>query len=277
MPQVITTILLDDNPNGVKIAELSNWKGQIFIIPRNHLNSVRDRAEMNQAGIYFLFGDGEDRPLVYIGQSENCASRLTYHDRDREDEQWNTAIVFTGGLHGTYIKYLESIAVKTATNANRYEVINRTAPTENQLTEAQKITADEFFKKIKFLVTFFGFQLFQSVRELSSDKVTYHLKADGADAKAQLLDDGSLNVLKGSLARIRETEAFFGWSKAARKKFLEDGTLVDNEDGISYKFTKDAVFNSPTAAAATVTGRPINGWTAWKDESGKTLDENIRK
>ena len=114
MPQVITTILLDDNPNGVKIAELSNWKGQIFIIPRNHLNSVRDRAEMNQAGIYFLFGDGEDRPLVYIGQSENCASRLTYHDRDREDEQWNTAIVFTGDLHGTYIKYLESIAVKTA-------------------------------------------------------------------------------------------------------------------------------------------------------------------
>ncbi len=277
MSQVITTILLDDNPNGIKIAELSNWKANICVIPRNHLNSVRDRVDINQAGIYFLFGDGEDRPLVYIGQSENCFTRLTSHDRVREEEQWNIAIVFTGGLHGTYIKYLESIAVKFALDADRYEVINRNTPTENQLTEAQKITADEFFKKIKFLITFFGFPLFQSINELSLGKKIYYLKADGANAQAQLLDDGSLNVLEGSLARIRETEAFFGWSKAARRKFIGDNTLIDNKDGNSYKFTKEVIFNSPTAAAATVTGRPINGWTAWKDDKGNTLDDNLRK
>ncbi len=105
----------------------------------------------------------------------------------------------------------------------------------------------------------------------------YYRKAEGSEARAQLLSDGSLNVLKDSLARIRETEAFWGWSQAARKRFLEDGTFAENGDGMSYVYTKDVLFKSPSAAAATTTGRPINGWTAWKDEAGNTLDENLRK
>lgn len=43
------------------------------------------------------------------------------------------------------------------------------------------------------------------------------------------------------------------------------------------KKQKDYLFKSPSAAAATTTGRPINGWTAWRDESGNTLDSNLRK
>lgn len=276
MSQVITTIVFGDKPNGVRGVELSNWKGRLFIVPRVHLSDIRDRPELNEPGIYFLFGEGE-KPLAYIGQSENCSVRLTTHDREREDEQWNTAMVFTGELHSTYIKYLESIAVNEAKNAGRYEVINRTSPTKNQITEAQKITATTFFQNIKFLMSFFNYPLFESVSDLVSDQTIYYLKSEGADAQAQFLDDGSLNVLKGSLARVRETEAFFGWSKAARKQYLEEEILIPTDDGISYKFSEDVVFSSPTAAAATVTGRPINGWTAWKDERGKTLDDNVRK
>ena len=274
---VITTQLLGTNPNGIKIIELSNWKGHTFVIPRSFLADLREQSDLNQPGVYYLIGEGEDRPKLYIGQSENCYARLISHDRTREDEEWNVAVVFTGGLHSTYIRYLESISVRLARDSGRYEVINRTDPMETQLTGAQKETSDEFFEKIKFLTEFFGLQFFQSVKDSVADQIIYNLKADGANAKAQLLTDGGLNVLKDSLARIRETEAFFGWSKAARRKFLDDGTLKNHENGVSYVFTRDVVFNSPTAAAATVTGRPINGWTAWKDDQGHSLDENVRK
>jgi len=274
---VVTIQVLGNNPNGIRVIELSNWKGHIFVIPRSFLSDLRERAELNQPGVYYLIGEGQDKPTLYVGQSDNCYGRLTSHDRTREDDEWNTAIVFTGGLHSTYTRYLESISVRLARDADRYEIANRTDPTEAVLTGAQKETADEFFEKIKYLITFLGYQFFQKVSESLSDQAFYFLKADNADARAQLLEDGSLNVLKDSLARVRETEAFFGWSKAARQKFLEDGTLKKEVDGLSYIFTRDVVFNSPTAAAATVTGRPINGWTAWKDDQGNTLDENVRR
>ncbi len=36
-------------------------------------------------------------------------------------------------------------------------------------------------------------------------------------------------------------------------------------------------FSSPSTAASVVLGRSANGWTEWKDQYGKTLDEIIRK
>jgi hypothetical protein len=42
-------------------------------------------------------------------------------------------------------------------------------------------------------------------------------------------------------------------------------------------FQEDYIFNSPSAAAVTIKGRASNGWTAWKNKEGKTLDELKRK
>lgn len=277
MSQVITTILLDNNPKGLRLIEMANWSGKAFVVPRGKLKELRNRDDAKQPGLYVLFGEGDDRMSAYIGQSENVVDRLFSHDSNREEDEWNTAVVFVGQLDSTFIKYLESNSLDLAKKADRYNIFNKGGANENKLSEAQKIVADEYFERIKIIMGLLGYSLFDVVSESIADESLYVLKADGAEAKAQFLDDGSLNVLKDSLARIRETEAFFGWSKVARKKFIEDGRLVDNGDGISFRFTEDVVFNSPTAAAATVTGRPINGWTAWKDESGKTLDENVRR
>lgn len=276
MSQVITTILLSNNATGIKLAELHNWKANILVVPRAQLSKVKEKEEINQPGIYFLFGDGSEKPVVYIGQSENCFNRLTDHNRQRSEEEWNTALVFTGGLHSTYVKYLESIAVKEATNAGRYEVVNGNSPSENQITEAQRITASEFFDKIQVVASFFGYQLFESAESLTSDKTIYRLTSEHASANAQLLDDGTMNVLKGSLARLRETQSFGGWAKAARIKFLGEGVIVATPDNNSYEFTQDVIFSSPSAAAATIAGRSINGWTAWKDADGNTLDSKVR-
>lgn len=277
MPQVITTILLDNNPKGLRLIEMANWAGKAFVVPRGKLKEFRRREDVKQPGFYILFGEGEDRISAYIGQSENVVDRLFSHDFNREEDEWNTAVVFVGQLDSTFIKYLESISLDLAKKADRYNIFNKGGVNENRLSEAQKIVADEYFERIKMIMGLLGYSLFDIVSESVVGGEDYFLKADGADARAQFLDDGSLNVLVGSLARIKETESFSGWSKVARQKFLEEGTLIGSGDGVSYRFTKDIVFSSPSAAAATIVGRAINGWTAWKDRNGKTLDENIRK
>jgi len=277
MAQVITTILLDNNPKGLRLIEMANWSGKAFVVPRGKLKELRSRDDAKQPGLYVLFGEGNDKVSAYIGQSENVVGRLFSHDSNREEDEWNTAVVFVGQLDSTFIKYLESISLDLAKKADRYNIFNKGGANENKLSEAQKIVADEYFERIKMIMGLLGYSLFDIVSESIADESLYLLKVDGADAKAQFLNDGSLNVLKGSLARIKETSSFGGWSKVAREKFLNDGVLIDNDDGISYRFTKDVIFTSPSAAAATISGRSINGWTAWKDDGDKTLDENIRK
>ncbi len=265
------------HPNGVKIIELVGWSGKCFVVPRQALKELKDRPDIEQPGLYLLFGIDEtlEGDLVYIGESENFYSRITNHDSNKDF--WNVAVVFTGGLNRALVKYLEYKATTLARDAKRMIIQNIVQPLENTLSEFEKVTAEQYFENVQFILSTFGYEVFETAAASVLDSKIYHLKADGADAKAQLLDDGSLNVLKGSLARIRETEAFLGWSQTARKHFFEDGTFVDNGDGISYLYTQDVLFKSPTAAAATTTGRPINGWTAWKDETGATLDENLRK
>lgn len=270
----ISVILPNGDPNGVKIIKLDGWNGKCFILNRTELPSLRNRAEIKSSGLYFLFGEDKDsdEQLVYIGESKDCHYRLSSHDSDKDF--WNEAVVFTEPPDR---KYLESVATKLAKNVDRFIIKNGNQPQEEFQDEFDQIRNNNYFNGVKKILSTFGYKVFESVADSVADTKFYYLKADGVEARAQLIEDGSLNVLKGATARIRETEAFLGWSQNARKRFLEDGTIKDSGDGLSYIFTKDILFKSPSAAAATLTGRPINGWTAWKDEQGNTLDENLRK
>lgn len=65
-------------------------------------------------------------------------------------------------------------------------------------------------------------------------------------------------------------------SAFARQTFLNSEEMV--ADGNNYRLTKDLTFRSPSGAAATITARSINGWTAWKDSAtGISLDESVRR
>src|SRR3989344_2516356 len=109
MAQVITTILLDDNPKGLRLIEMANWAGKAFVVPRGKLKELRTREDAHQPGLYFLFGEGDEKSTAYIGQSENVVDRLFSHDSNRLEDEWNIAMVFVGQLDSTFIKFLESI------------------------------------------------------------------------------------------------------------------------------------------------------------------------
>lgn len=274
--KALQILVTNGNPNGLKVIELAGWIGKCFVVPRQNLKDLKDRPEITQPGLYLLFGVNEEtsEDLVYIGESESFYSRIANHDANKDF--WDIAIVFTGGLNRADVKYLEYRATTLAAEAKRMVVQNKVQPQENTLSEFQKVTVDQYFENIRFILSTFQYEVFELVEQSYIDNTFYHLRADGVTAKAKVLEDGAMIVFAGSIARKRETESFAGWSKTARERFIQEGKLMVKDEA-SLEFTEDIIFKSPSAAAATLAGRPINGWTAWENEKGVTLDENLRK
>jgi hypothetical protein len=273
--RALQIVIPSGEPNGLRIIKLSGWDGNCYIVPRQRFNELLNVPEINKPGLYFLFGSDEstDEPLAYIGESENFMNRISSHNSTKDF--WDEAIIFTGELNKAHVKYLEHKAVQLAKSAGRVNLQNSTAPIENRLSEYDKVATDQFFTNTMFILESFGYDLFKSIDESTKSNGTYYLKGRGFDATARLLNNGGMVVLSGSLASKIESASFGGWAKAARKKFLDSEELV--EEGDIYRLTTDITFSSPSGAAATIAARSINGWTAWKDAEGFTLDTNIRK
>lgn len=279
MAHVITTILLDDNPKGLRLINMEGRTGTVFVAPRGKLAELRARDEVGQPGLYFLFGEGKERPSVYIGQSENVIGRLMSHDADRKEGEWNVAFIFVGNLDSALIKYLESISVDLAKKADRYEISNSAMPRENKLSEAKKIIASQCFEHIKLVAGLFGYLVFEDSNKQIGGAVysMKYVKLKGADGHGALLPTEEFIVYKDSLARKKEQPSFSGSSsKQLKNKLIENGILRDHDEE-SYIFTQDYIFSSPSTAGNVVIGGTCNGWDAWKDSQGHSLDKNVRK
>ena len=94
---------MDGDVNGRIKCTLANWTGLAFKIPRTSLDMCKDRDELKQTGVYFLFGkdDQTDKNVVYIGQAgirkngEGILNRLIEHNRNPKKDYWTEAIAIT--------------------------------------------------------------------------------------------------------------------------------------------------------------------------------------
>ncbi len=99
----INLYLMDSDVNGRIKCTLANWTGLAFKIPRTSLDMCKDREELKQTGVYFLFGkdDQTDKNVVYIGQAgvrkngEGILNRLVEHSRNPKKDYWTEAIAIT--------------------------------------------------------------------------------------------------------------------------------------------------------------------------------------
>ena len=83
-------------------------------------------------------------------------------------------------------------------------------------------------------------------------------------------------VLRGSTAAVSvPASAAHHYAARIRQRLLKSGVLAE-QDGL-YVFQEDYLFTTPSGAADAVLGRNSNGWTAWRDASGRTLDELKRQ
>ena len=111
-----------------------------------------------------------------------------------------------------------------------------------------------------------------SGREGHAEKEILVSKIKGVKATGHVTPTGFV-VVKGSQAVLNERASAknYPYTLATREKLIEDGTLVEDEGHL--KFTRDAEFRIPSAAATVVHGGHANGLLVWKSKSGTTLKE----
>jgi hypothetical protein len=81
--KTIKLFLMDSDPDGRIVCELSNWRGKAYIIPRGKVKDCSDREDLRSTTVYLLFGKPatlNDKAKVYIGEAENAYSRLVEHE-----------------------------------------------------------------------------------------------------------------------------------------------------------------------------------------------------
>ena len=285
----IQLFLMDGEASGRIKCTLANWTGVAFKIPRTELDKCKDRDDLKQSGVYFLFGTSDEtgKGVVYIGQAgarkngEGILNRLQEHKRNPEKDYWTEAVVFTtsnNSLGATEISYLENRFCNTALVANRYEVRNGNDPTSGNITEEKESEMEEFIDYAKVIMGTLGHKLFEplgkpvvnvsesNINDAVQGTVGLHLarnikKVGRIEADGVQTTEGFV-VLQGSHIASVDDNTIPVVIKERRKKANID------ENGI---LQEDMLFTSPSYAAMFVIGKSANGLTSWKTSDGKTL------
>ncbi|MFA5652109.1 MAG: GIY-YIG nuclease family protein [Candidatus Paceibacterota bacterium] len=282
---VIKILIPKDDPNGLRIVTLNGWIGKAFMIPRTDLNDIKKFPEASLPAVYFLFGESKDiKPIVYIGQTDNFFRRINQQNTDKNDDDWNFAIVFTGESE-IDVQYLEKKCIEEVKNANRYKLTNKAGSPGRNISPIEKVVNDAFFVKVKFITSLLNFPIFlgKPTEKQTKNENVYVLedfKNKDAYGRGTILPNQEFVVFSGSRARVEEKEGFKKHVKSSvilRKKLEIEGIYKKESNNKSFIFIKDYIFSSPSAAADVIMGRACNGWTGWKDDLGNTLDKNIRR
>jgi hypothetical protein len=279
--KTIKLFLLDAEPDGRIVCELSNWNGKAYRIPRGMVKDCSDRQDLKTTAVYLLFGKPDTstgKAQVYIGEAENVYQRLGSHVSEKDF--WNEAVVFISkdeNLNKAHIKYLESRLHSIANEAQRYDIRNSNTPTKSSISESDQAEMEEFIEYIKILINAMGFKVFEPLIKESSDPTTPKLErlyikaARGANATGRRTTDGFL-VFRGSEIATDTVQSYRdrGYDKL-RDELLDAQLIVPS--GNKLVFVKDYLFSSPSSAAMVVMGRTANGMKEWKDDKGRELKE----
>lgn len=284
----IRLFLVDGTPNGLLTAEIMNWTGHVLTGPRSKLSELVQRPECGRTGIYFLVGpDPENslRPLVYIGESDDVATRLKQHNRPESGpaggkDFWEKVCLVTSkdqNLTKAHVKYLESLLIRNAGEVGRCKLINGTAHDYSNLPESDRADMAFFMEQVRTVLPVLGMDFLRArplPRSLVEQEGPASIEASPqfvaevpkAGAKAYGREfNGEFYVLKDSFARNEWTGTDGGY-QSLFSQLCANGVLIDSPQGLK-QFTADYAFSSPSAAAAIVAGRNSNGRVHWRVES----------
>lgn len=275
--RTISIYIPDGNPRSIKVCGIQNSIVKAIFVPRSKVDEVSKRPDVQEPGIYFLFGTEDEigKPRVYIGEAENLLVRLKQHNVTKDF--WNTAICFVSekrNINKAHIKYLESHCCEQAKQIGKCTLENNTSPTQSSLTEQDIDFVLSFFDDLKILIATLGFQIFEEAKKEMQN--TIFCKGKEASAMGEYVEDG-LTVFKGSKVQANEVVSIqlVPHISNLRKSLIYKGILKAENGGLI--FMENYTFNSPSTAAAVVLGRNANGWTEWKDKNGKTLTDKYRQ
>lgn len=275
--------MIDGTAYGPRISEIGNWVGKAVYSLRANINSIINRPEFNNPGIYCLKGDPTEEAFdekIYIGEAENIRTRIKQHLSD-PNKDFKELLFFISKdelLTKTQIKYLESRMVELAINAKTAQIENGNLPSLPTLHEADISDMEYFLEQIKLILPVMGFNFMISSTvvkniyqaENKEKNIEYYIKTKSFFAKMIETNQGYI-IEKGSEAKKTLSKSCTDTYRKMRRKLLETEILIEFKDKLI--FNEDTVFNSPSAASNMVLGRNSNGFTEWVNKKGITFKE----
>lgn len=299
-PKTVTMFVIDGTPAGRIKCTMSNWHGQVYLIPRTELSRSASRPELQHAGVYILVGNDPetDNEQAYVGQAgvrqngNGVLDRINFHKKSSDKDYFTHAVVITtadNSFGPTEISHLEHAFYQLAVSADRVVVVNERVPSPGNVTEEKQSELDEFIEYALIAIGTLGYRIFdkpdtqigQQPESRSNSSTTSHstdntlsqepllyLRASSAVGTGRQTPDGFV-VFAESRVRDDMTRTVPESTKLARKKYadrIEDGIL-----------TSDIVFTSPSAAAQFLMGSSASGNRHWTTADGVTLGDLERE
>lgn len=268
--KTITTYLMDGTLHGPQHVQIGGGNLRLYILPREVAHKQHD---CETSGLYILTGYKEGEMTSYIGQSTKCKSRMAQHYKNHS--WWNTAYVIVSDkkeeLDATTILYLEAKSIDDAdSTSNSIICENNIKPKIPNLPNYLEPTIKQYYNEAKMLLEFAGCKVF--VKAETKEEATHFIKAPNKGVEAKGIYDpstGKVTVLADSIIEPNFAPSYK--YKERRKKHMEEaGCVIKNNMPVT---TKNMQFDSPSAAACFVLGRPANGLNEWKDKDGKCLND----
>ena len=279
----ISVYLIDGDATGRMKATIANWTGVAYRIPRTDLELCKDRDDLKQSGVYFLFGTDEQSGdnVVYIGQAgarkngEGVLNRLTEHKRNPNKDYWTEAVVFTTSNNSfgpTEISYLENRFCGMAQSAKRYTVKNGNDPTHGNITEEKESELEEFADFARLIMGVLGHKVFEPLvkvvvaeePEVAKEAPLLHFETKMVQATGRIVADGFV-IMKGSSINPAISKSCPINVVEFRQKYAS--RIIEDV------LTENVLLPSPSAAASFVSGSSRNGNVTWKTAEGVALGQ----
>ena len=281
----IELFFVDGVPDGMVTATIPfQWSGHVLVTRRTQLKEAISREEAKRPGVYLLIGDKNGENSLYIGETDELKTRLTQHAASKD--WWDTAILITSNgepLNKAHVRYLELRMFADAKSVNKIALSYGQSPSGSPLSEAARAHMDDFLENIYLVLPALRFDFFTAQAKDDSPSApdqntndavyfTFEVPKHGIKSRARW-DGGKFIVEAGSLARDKwASTASHPTYKALFEELVDQGILTPQ--GPHRIFSKSYVFNSTSAAAAVVSGRPASGPKSWLvEDSGQTYGE----
>jgi hypothetical protein len=291
----INIFLLDGNTDGVRMAQITMSTIQAIAFRRPQFSRVKQEfKEITRPGVYLLLGTNPNDPdskLAYIGESEDVAARLQFHNTNEKTKDkfdfWTDTIALISkdeNLTKSHARYVEALLIAAASENKRWTLLNGQKPSEiGKLPRPDQAAMDEFIAQSKMLVGTLGWDLFKSITthpldtqnpsEVSDSELSvspeFYFSGSEYSATAVVSETtGEWIIKKNSRARLTTANAVPKGALKMRDQLQTDGLLIVENGNLV--FTQDCKFTSPSMAASVICGFAVSGRTAWKTSSGQT-------
>ena len=287
-------------PLMVGLYETGNYTGKTYIAiydnddagNKSYNNGFKDENNSNYKKLYDKEIQNQDSCFAIIlpkpkGFTKECTIENMY-DASKYEEAYKTAIEKTSGyfanksikdIHEDIICKSKNILAENAKNFSKDDFKNF-CPLFDLLLKIQNRNNSSNLESKNETSTDHSAVLTQP--ESSTDtKAYYFIDAKGVKAKGYLEGvpipnkESKIVVCKDSESNIECTQGCNKSIVKIRKELIKKKVLIQKDN--KYIFSEDYMFNSISTASCVILGRNTNGWTTWKDKTGKTMDEIFRK